>query len=185
MKRRQIRLLLLVLVLLGAGAYVYLDRPPAALTLTGIVTTNEVIVSPQIAGLISQLPVNEGDVVKKDQLVAVITPDELRADIAYYAHSAEGLSSQVKESEAALRLQQRQTVDKIRQAEATLASTEAQQAAAVADLENARLVFERTRNLSQQGVEPAQQLDQARTAFEAAGARVTALRRQVDAQRAA
>ena len=117
-------------------------------------TTNDVIVSPQIAGQIRQLLVDEGDVVKKDQLVAVITPDELRADIAYYQHSAEGLGSQVKESEAALRYQQRQTIDQIHQAEATLAAAQAQQAAAVADLENARLVFERTRDLSQKGVEP-------------------------------
>jgi len=67
----------------------------------------------------------------------------------------------------------------------SLASTEAQQAAAIADLENARLVYERTKNLSQQGVEPAQQLDQTRTAYDAAKARVDALKKQVDAQRAA
>ena len=42
--------------------------PPPALVLTGIVTTNDVIVSPQIAGQIGQLLVNEGDAVKKDQL---------------------------------------------------------------------------------------------------------------------
>jgi multidrug resistance efflux pump len=117
--------------------------------------------------------------------VAVITPDELRADSAYYAHSAEGMQSQVRESEAALRFQERQTGDQIKQAEANLASTEAQQMAATADLENAKLIFERTRNLSQRGVEPPQALDQARTTFDGAEARLDSLRKQVEAQRSA
>jgi len=176
--------LLLVLVAAVYAGYVYWFRPPTSLTLTGVVTTNDVVVSPQIAGQIRELGAVEGDVVKKGQVLAVIAPDELRAESAYYQHSAEGLGSQVKESEAALRFQERQTTDQIKQAEATLASTEAQQTAAVADLENAKLVFERSKNLSEHGVEPQQQLDQARTAYDAARARVDALQMQVDAQRA-
>src|SRR5215475_1477941 len=111
MKRVRLLLVLLLLVAAGTGAYYYMGRPPRELVLTGIVTTNDVIVSPQIGGRISELKAVEGDVVKKDQLVAVIAPDELRADTAYYAHSAEGMVSQVRESEAALRLQERQTAD--------------------------------------------------------------------------
>src|SRR5579871_5616033 len=137
-------LIAIVVVAAGYGIYRYVNRRPTSLTLTGIVTTNDVVVGPQIAGQIRQLLVKEGDVIKRDQLLAVITPDELRADSAYYQHSAEGLGSQVRESEAALRYQERQTTDQISQAEATLASAQAQQAAAVADLENARLLFERT-----------------------------------------
>jgi HlyD family secretion protein len=178
-------LIVLLLAAAGFGTYRYVNRRPASLTLTGIVTTNDVVVSPQISGQIRQLLVKEGDLVKKDQLVAVITPDELRADSAYYMHSAEGFGSQVRESEAALRYQERQTTDQIRQAEATLASVQAQQAAAVADLENARLVYERTRDLSQKGVEPVQQLDSARTTFDAARARLDSLQKQVEAQRSA
>jgi hypothetical protein len=121
-------------------------------------------------------------VVKKDQLIAVMMPDELRADSAYYARSAEGVGSQVRESEAALRFQERQTIDSIRQAEATLASTQAQLAAAVANLENARLVANRTKNLEQRGIETAQALDQTRTALDAAQAQVDALKKQVDAK---
>src|SRR5579862_3555878 len=94
--------LVVVLALAGAAYYVY-TRPPAALVLTGIVTTNDVVVSPQIAGQIGQLMVAEGEPVKKDQLLAVITPDELRAERAYANQSAEALGSQVQESEAALR----------------------------------------------------------------------------------
>src|SRR5258707_1314657 len=126
MSRTAIRLLLVLVLAAGVGAYLYARRAPAALVLTGIVTTNDVIVSPQIGGQIRQLLVTEGDLVKKDQLVAVMAPDELRADTAYYTHNVAGLSSQVQESEAALRYQQLQTADQIRQAVSTLAASEAQ-----------------------------------------------------------
>jgi HlyD family secretion protein len=177
--------MLLVVATAAGGAYTYFQIAPTTLVLTGVVTTNDVIVSPQIAGQIGELRVVEGDTVAKDQLLAVIAPDELRADSAYYTQNVEGLSSQVRESEAALRYQERQTADQIRQAESTLASTEAQMAAAAADLENVRLIYGRTQDLSKGGVVSAQELDQARTAAAAAQAKLTALNRQVEAQRAA
>ena len=180
------RLLLLLLVAAaGGGWYAYVRSQPAALTLTGIVTTNDVVVSPQIGGQISELTVKEGDAVRKGQVVALIRPDELQAETAYYRSNVAGLASQVRESEAALRFQQQQTADQIRQAEAAVASTEAQVKAAAADLEHARLTFSRTQDLAQQKVASAQELDEARTAFAAAQAKMDALSRQVDAQRAA
>ncbi len=63
----------------------------------------------------------------------------MKAETAYYAQNVEGLSSQVRESEAALRFQERQMADQIAQAESTLASTEAQAKAAAADLDQARV----------------------------------------------
>ena len=184
MSRKSAVLLVVVLLSAGAGTYAYRHRAPDAIVLTGIVTTNDVIVSSQIAGQIGQLLTNEGDAVKKGQLVAVIVPDELKADTAYFAQNVEGMSSQIRESEAALRLQQRQTVDQIRQAESTLASIEAQVESAVADVDQARLTYTRTQSLSQQGVVSPQELDAARTALTASQAKLDALRKQVEAQRA-
>ena len=182
--KRAVRLILL-LGIVGGIVYYSMQKPPSVLTLTGIVTTNDVIVSSQIAGRIDQLLVNEGDAVKRDQMLAVMQPDELMADRAYYEHSVEGLSSQIQEGEAAVRYQQRQTVDQISQAEATLAATVAQQAEAAANLENARINLERSEALSKQGVAPQQQYDQARTAYDAAKARVETVDKQVEAQKAA
>ncbi len=178
--------LVLVLVLVVAGVVYEIVRGGGdPLVLTGIVTTNDVVVSPQIAGQLSRLLVKEGDVVKRDQLLAVIAPEELRADQAYYIHSAEGLTSQVRETEVALRWQEQQTAESIRQAEATVAATEAQKAAADADLENARLAFERNRQLVDKQLVSVEQFDQARTAFDASKAKVESFRKQVDAARAA
>jgi HlyD family secretion protein len=148
------------------------------------VTTQDVVVSPQIGGRLAKLLVNEGDLVKSDQLLAVMSPEELQAESAYAVQNAAGLTSQVRQAEAALRLEQRQTDEQIRQTESTLASLQAQETASVADLEKARLSYERTQNLAQQGVAPAQDLDGARTTFEGARARVDSLRRQAEAQRA-
>jgi multidrug resistance efflux pump len=117
--------------------------------------------------------------------MATVAPDELQADTAYYAQNAKGLSSQVQESEAALRLQQKQTADQIAQAESTLASTQAQAAAAAADLEQARVTYDRTQGLAKQNLVSQQDLDQARTSADAMKARLDSLNRQVEAQRAA
>ncbi|HYC88948.1 MAG TPA: efflux RND transporter periplasmic adaptor subunit [Thermoanaerobaculia bacterium] len=181
---KHLRLLVVLLLLgVGGGAYYYAQRAPDRLTLTGIVTTKDVIVSPQIDGRIGKLLVREGDHVKQGQLAAVLVPDELQQESAFYTHSAQGATSQVQESAAALRLQERQTADEIRQAEATLASVESQLKAAEAELESARLTAERLQKMSTQGVVPVEQFDQARTAHDAARARVASLERQVDAQR--
>jgi HlyD family secretion protein len=178
-------LTLLVVILLAAAVYAYATRTPSSLTLTGIVTTNDVIVSSQVAGQISQLLVKEGDEVKARQLTAVIAPEELAADTSYYAQNAAGLSSQVRESAAALRLEEQQTAGQIKQAQATLAATEAQLAAARADLEHAQLTFTRTSRLAQQKIASSQEADAARTARDAAQAKVDSLVKQVDAQRSA
>jgi len=182
--KRAVRLILL-LGIVGGIVYYSMQKPPSVLTLTGIVTTNDVIVSSQIAGRIDQLLVKEGDTVKRDQMLAVMQPDELMADRSYYEHSVAGLSSQIQESEAALRYQQRQTADQITQAEATLAATVSQQAEAAANLESAKLNLERIEALLKQEVVPQQQYDQARTGYDAAKARLETVNKQVDAQKSA
>ncbi|HVQ30634.1 MAG TPA: efflux RND transporter periplasmic adaptor subunit [Vicinamibacteria bacterium] len=182
---KRARPLLLLLALAAAGAFAYASLRPAAIVLTGIVTTNDVVVSPQVAGQLGELLVSEGDVVKKGQLLATLTPDELKADTAYYVQNVAGLSSQVRESEAALRFEQSQTEHQTAQAEATLAATEAQVQAAVADLGAAGATYARTQDLARQRIASAQDLDQAKAVSNAAQAKLDALKKQVEAQRAA
>ena len=100
---RKLSGLLVVLAVAAVAWYAYVRSRPTALVLTGIVTTNDVIVSPQIGGQLGEVLVQEGDAVKRDQVVAVIRQDELQADRAYYQNNVAGLASQVQESEAALR----------------------------------------------------------------------------------
>jgi HlyD family secretion protein len=180
------RVIFLLIVVAGvAGGYYATHRPPGPLILTGIVTTQDVIVSPQVGGQIGQLLLKEGEEVHKNQLVAVMTTDELQADRAYYVHQVASIQSPGGENEAALRYEQRQTEDQIQQARAALDTTIAQVGEAKASLENARIVLERIQKLSKEGVAPVQQLDEARTNFDVAKARLEAAEKQVDVQRAA
>ncbi|HEY2907071.1 MAG TPA: efflux RND transporter periplasmic adaptor subunit [Vicinamibacterales bacterium] len=158
---------------------------PGPLVLTGIVTTNDVIVSPQVGAQLSKLLVREGDTVQANQLIAVLAPDELRADQAYAAQSERGLGNQVDVSEAALRYQERQTTDQITQAEANAAAAVAQQQEAAANLNIAKLAMTRSDAMLKAGAISTQDHDQARTNMAVATARVDATSKQVESAKAA
>ncbi len=175
-----------ILLLAGGGIalYRYFNRD-RGLVLTGIVTTHEVNVSPQIQGQLIRLRVKEGDIVKTGDLMAVLDPQELRADSSFYEHSEQGTAAQVQQSEAELKYQEAQTRDQIKQAEASVAAAQAKQQEAAANLDLAQKNLERTRELFRRQVYSAQLLDQARSTFDAAAAEVESMQKQVDAQRAA
>jgi HlyD family secretion protein len=66
-----------------------------------------------------------------------------------------------------------------------VATAEAQRAAAAADVERAKITLDRTRELYKQQLAPAQTMDEARTTYEAAQARMESTARQVDSARSA
>jgi HlyD family secretion protein len=183
--KRRLPLLIVVALLLGAAIYFVALRAPRQIVLTGIVTTDSVIVSSEIQGRLEQLLVAQGDQVTNGQLLGVIRPQEWKADVAYYASSEQQSAAQVAQAEADLKYQEMQTSNQILQAEATLASTEAQKDQAEADLEIAQLTFKREEDLHKQGVESVQSYDQARTALDSAKARLQSFRQQVQAAQAA
>lgn len=185
MSRKLFSIVLVLTVLASFAVYLFTRSGAKGMVLTGIVTTDQVAVSAQIQGRIARLLVKEGDAVPAGQLLAVLEPEELRADQKFYAQSARSSAAAVGEAEAGLRFQAQQTREQIRQAEAQLAAGEASVAQAQADLERARLDFQRADGLFHEGIVSAQAHDQARTADQAAQAQVEALRKQVAAQRAA
>lgn len=182
---RRLPPLIAAVALLAGGAYYAAAGRTHELVLTGIVTTDAVIVSPEVQGRLQELLVQEGDVVRQGQLLARIQPQEWKADVAFYADSERQSAAQVKQAEAALRYEDAQTGNQTRQAEAELAAAQAQVAQGLADLENARLIFEREETLYRGGIESAQAYDQARTTYNGARAHVEALRKQQQAAEAA
>jgi HlyD family secretion protein len=184
MTSRKRTLTLGAIVLVIVVAVVVFTRP-GPLVLTGIVTTNDVIVSPQVVAKLGRLIVKEGDKVEANQLIAVLVPDELRADRAFAAQSEQGLGNQVDVSAAALRYQERQTADQIKQAQANVATAIAQQQEAAANLDIARLSLGRSEAMLKAGAISTQDLDQARTTVAVATARVEATTKQVESARAA
>ena len=149
MKKRNILILILILAAVAGGIYYATTRPPGTIILTGIVTTDEVIVGPEIQGRLQQLFVKEGNMVTNGELLGVIQPQEQQADVAFYANSEQQYSAQVTQAKA--------------------------------DLENARLTYQREEALYKQDAESAQAYDQARTAYEAAKAHVESVNKQTQA----
>jgi RND family efflux transporter MFP subunit len=147
--KRKIPILILILAVVAGGIYYATARQSNEIVLTGIVTTDEVIVSPEIQGRLQQLLVKEGDAVNKGELLAVLQPQEQQADVAYYASSQQQMAAQVTQAEA--------------------------------DLEIARLTYDRDEPLYKQKAVSAQEYDQARTTVEAAKARVESVKKQTEA----
>ena len=153
---------------LAVGGWIIVQHGQSgALVLTGVVSTNDVIVSSQVGGRISQVAVAEGDTVVRGQVVATLEPNEFAADRAYYARSAQALSAQVTASED------------------ELASSVAQETETRATLANAKLTLDRTETLARSGGMSQQEVDAARTAYAVAQARATAAERQVAMRRSA
>jgi HlyD family secretion protein len=183
--KRRLPILIIAALVLAAGVFYLLAGRSRGIVLTGIVTTDDVIVSPEIQGRLQRLLVKEGDVLTNGQLVAVIQPQEWKADEAYYESGVGQSTSQLTQAEADLRFQQAQTSNQIWQAEATLAATQAQLRQAQADLENARLTYEREEALYKRGVDSKQLYDQARTSNDSAKAHAESADKQVQAAQAA
>ena len=152
MNLRKPVILILLLAIVAGGIYYAATRQPREIVLTGIVTTDEVIVAPEIQGRLEQLLVKEGDLVAGGQLLALIEPKEMQADANYYASTDQQFAAQVSQAQA--------------------------------DLEFARLTYERDEPLFKQHAVSEQDLDEARTKYDSAQARLESLKQQLEAARA-
>lgn len=70
--------------------------------LTGIVTTDAVIVAPEIQGRIQKLNVQQGDTVTNGELLAQIQPELWQADMAFYASSQQQSTADLAQAKADL-----------------------------------------------------------------------------------
>jgi RND family efflux transporter MFP subunit len=102
MKKRKIPILILILAVVAGGIYYATTRQPDGIILTGIVTTDEVIVSSEIQGRLQQLLVKEGDAVTNGELLGVIQPQEQLANAAFYASSEQQATADLAQAQADL-----------------------------------------------------------------------------------
>ena len=165
MSRKILAVVLFLVIAGGVTAYLLLRGGSDQLVLTGVVTTDDVLVGSQVSGQVSRMLVAEGDSVARGQLVAELSPAELRADRTYYAHSAGATTSRVAAAEASLQ------------------ATVAQDSEAVATLVNARRSWERDSAVASSGGLSQQALDAALTSYRVAAARAEAAHREVAAAR--
>jgi len=99
---RKIVLGVLVPAAAAAGIYCALVRPPAALVLTGVVTTDEVLVAPEIQGRLQKLYVQSGDTVTNGELLAQLQPEQWQADASFYARSQQQSTADLAQARADL-----------------------------------------------------------------------------------
>ncbi len=102
MKKLKIPIVILMLAAVAAGIYYAATRPPAEIILTGIVTTDEVIVSSEIQGRLQQLLVREGDTVTNGELIGVIQPQEQLANAAFFKSSEQQSTADLAQARADL-----------------------------------------------------------------------------------
>ena len=99
---RKIVLMLLVFAAVAVGIYTTYFQPVREVVLTGIVTTDEVIVAPEIQGRLQKLYIKEGDWVTNGELLAVIQPDQWQADMAFYTSSEQQSAADLAQAQADL-----------------------------------------------------------------------------------
>ena len=173
-------------VIFGASLLFYLLSTPRGsdLDLIGTVDANQVVVSPQTAGRIAKLLVDEGSQVKQGDLIAELDPSELEAQERASAAMIDSLRSQVSATEATSVATQGSTTSSVANAQAKLASTRAQLLEAEATLQRVESDSRRTVALAQQGVASDQDRVQAEANLRAQQAVVSSLQQQVSAAEA-
>jgi multidrug resistance efflux pump len=173
-----------VIFLVALGYYLFFIPSSKDLVLIGTVDSNQVIVSPQIAGRISKLLVDEGTQVKQGDLIALIDPAELEAQARAAAAMIDSLRSQVNSTQATKEATQGSTTSNVANAQARLQSARAQLTQAEATLVRVQSDSQRTIDLAASGVASEQERVQAESNLKAQQATVQALKDQVTASEA-
>ena len=182
--RNKFFIILGIIFVIALGYYLFSTPRGSDLDLIGVVDANQVIVSPQVAGRMSKLLVDEGTAVKQGDLIAVLDPSELEAQARAAAAMIDSLRSQVSASEATSVATRGSTTSSVANAQARLESARAQLVEAEATLQRVESDSRRTVELARQGVASDQERVQAEANLKAQHAVVASLQQQVTASQA-
>ncbi len=180
------KFLILLSVILAISLAYYLASTPRGndLVLIGTVDSNQVVVSPQMQGRITQLLVEEGTQVKAGDLIAVLDPSEMEAQRRAASATISSLQSKVSESRYTEESTRGTTSSDVVNMQARLQSARAQLAQAEATLIRVQSDSRRMVELANQGVASDQERVQAEANLKAQQASVQALKDQVNAAQA-
>ena len=173
-----------VILVVALVVYIFTVPHGSAIELTGIVTGNDVIVSPLIQGRLQKLLVDEGSEVKAGQLIAEIDPTELRAFRNAAADNIRTLQARLLQSDTTRAMNDQQTSAAEQAAQATLTATRAQLEQAQATLSLNEITYKRDEGLFEKGVLSEQDRDTAKDNWLASQANVKALEDQIKAAQA-
>ncbi len=182
--RNKIFILLGIIILIAGLYYVFSTPGGKDLVLVGTVDSNQVVVSPQIAGRLAKLLVDEGTQVKQGELIALIDPSELEAQERAAAATIASLRSRVSQSQYTHESMKGSTSSDVANAQARLQSARAQLAQAEATLTRVESDSRRIIGLATAGVASEMEKVQAEANLRAQQAAVQALQDQVNAAQA-
>ena len=182
--RSKIFILLGIIILIAAFYYLFSTPGGKDLVLVGTVDSNQVVVSPQIAGRLAKLLVDEGTQVKQGDLIAIIDPSELEAQERAAAATIASLRSRVSQSQYTHEATKGSTSSDVANAQARLQSARAQLAQAEATLTRVESDSRRIIGLAAAGVASDMEKVQAEANLRAQQAAVQALKDQVAAAQA-
>ena len=129
-----------------------------------VVAHHRIELTPKVVGRLAWIGVEKGDLVKKDQVIVRLEDAEYQARVTQAVGNLAALKARLAELQAGSRPEE-------------IALAKANLDEAKTDLENSRVSLERAQSLTDAGVFPKQQLDDALARFESQKARVESLDR--------
>jgi len=182
MSQRNKFLILLAVLLVISAVYYFLSTDRSSdMVLVGTVDSNQVVVSPKIAGRIEKLLVDEGTEVKQGDVIALLDTGELEAQKRAAEATLASLHSRVSETRATEEATKGETSSGVADAQAKLQAARAQLNEAQADLERVGTDHQRIVALADAGVASRQDRDRSDAELKAQQARVQAAQDQVRA----
>lgn len=140
----------------------------AVLTATGyIVAAHKIEVASKVVGRVEWIGVDKGDKVKAGQVVARLETDEYQAQLKQQKGNLANLMARLDEQKNGSRPEE-------------IAKARADRDQSQADLENAKVTLDRTKQLAGEGVVSKQALDDAQAKYDSAAAKVVSYQRTLD-----
>ncbi len=183
--RNRVFMILGVLTLGSLVWYLITARTSGDLKLIGTVDANEVLVSAKIPGRIQTLSVDEGQMVKAGDPIAVVESDDLAAAQKAAQANVQSNQSKLAETVETERQNEGEVTNATINAQAQVKASQAALAQAQANLEHQRADTSRTVALAKQGISSDQAKDEAVTSLQAAEAAVQTAQANVAAAQAA
>jgi HlyD family secretion protein len=160
MKRRSAIVIFLAALFSAATLYYFIFTAHSdGLILEGIVDANQVVVSPKVQGILERLNVDEGSSVRAGKVIATLDTAELDAEMQAAQASVDNLRAQLAQAQSNYQMALTETAGDLAGAQARLSVAKAQLELSKSQLERVRNDFQRTQELSAQGVSARQDLD--------------------------
>ncbi|MDH3344805.1 MAG: HlyD family secretion protein [Desulfobacteraceae bacterium] len=140
-------------------------------------------VSSTVSGKIRQLPIREGEQVKKGQLIAQLREEDYQAKVDVAAGAVQSIHASLNEAMADVLLVKEKTEKDVQRAEAVLYASQARYKEAEANMQLATLDFKRVGKLYRRKTVSASEMDKVQAAYTLAQARLATAQEEINENR--